>query len=78
MKNMNVLSDEIIADTFPFEKAVNIPDVNIFIPLNKNPNENIIKALWVIPNKGLSFDVNILIRKLAFCLDKLNVNNANI
>ena len=34
-----------IADTFPFEKAVNIPDVNIFIPLNKNPNENIIKAL---------------------------------
>ena len=45
MKNMNVLSDEIIADTFPFEKAVNIPDVNIFIPLNKNPNENIIKAL---------------------------------
>lgn len=35
---MNVLSDEIIADTFPFENAVNIPDVNIFIPLNKNPN----------------------------------------
>lgn len=45
MKNMNVLSDEIIADTFPFEKAVNIPDVNIFIPLNKNPKREYHKSI---------------------------------
>ena len=39
-KNINVLSKEIKADTFPFEKAVNIPDENILIPSTKNPIEN--------------------------------------
>ena len=33
--NPNVLKNEIVADTFPFDKAVNIEDVKIFIPENK-------------------------------------------
>ena len=37
-----------------------------------------VRGSFTVENKELSFDVNILIRKLAFCLDKVNVNNANI
>lgn len=35
-----VLANEIIADTFPLEKAVNIADAKILIPTNKNAIEN--------------------------------------
>ena len=49
-KNINVLSKEIKADTFPFENAVNIPDENILIPSTKNPIENNKNPLWAISN----------------------------
>jgi hypothetical protein len=39
----NVLSSEMKADTFPFERAVNNMEVKILIPINKKPIENIRK-----------------------------------
>lgn len=44
-KNTNVLIKERIADIFPFEKAVNIPQPNILIPATKKAIEKIINPL---------------------------------
>lgn len=38
--NMKVLSNEIIAETFPFERAVNSIDVKILNPINKKLKQN--------------------------------------
>ena len=40
MTNTKVLKTEISAETFPLEKAVNIEDVKIFIPIGKKLKEN--------------------------------------
>ena len=39
--NTKVLRNDIIAETFPFDRAVNIDEANKFIPMNKNDIENI-------------------------------------
>ena len=37
--NKNVLKNDIVADTAPFENAVNNADENMLIPVNKNPKQ---------------------------------------
>ena len=44
-KNTKVLSRESSADIFPFENAVNIPEVKILSPSTKKPIENNINPL---------------------------------
>ncbi len=41
----NVLRKESTVDIFPFDKAVNIEDANIFNPQNKKLQENILKPV---------------------------------
>lgn len=48
MKNMNVLNNDSIPETTPFEKAVNMPLVNILKPHNKKLIENKLNPFNVI------------------------------
>ena len=58
IKNTNVLSNDSIADIFPLEYAVNIPDANIPIPENMNDIENILNPFDVISNSSLPLLAN--------------------
>jgi len=44
--NINVLKNDIVADTLPFENAVNIDDVKILTPVIKKLVPNIINPLY--------------------------------
>lgn len=46
--NPNVRKKEIIADTFPFDNAVNIADVKLFKPQNRKLYEKIVKPFAAI------------------------------
>ena len=60
VKNKNVLAKDITADTRPSEKAVNIDEANILVPISKKPSEYMPKPsrvtfftpLEVLPVKG--------------------------
>ena len=46
--NPNVRKKDIIADTFPFDNAVNIADVKLFKPQNRKLYEKIVKPFAAI------------------------------
>lgn len=78
MKNMNVLSNDSVADIFPFENAVNIPDENMLIPATSIEIENIINPLSVTLNKLLSLAVNNDINISEQYIDVIKTMNPNI
>ena len=57
--NPNVLKKEIVAETLPFDNAVNNAEAKILQPENRNPNENIEKPLLVISKTFSLFSANI-------------------
>ena len=61
----SVLKNEINAEIFPFDKAVNIPDAKIFIPcgLNEIPNKR--SPTFVSSNASLPASKYIPTKKLA-------------
>ena len=58
--NPNVRRKDIIADTFPFDNAVNRAEENILQPENKNPKEKIANPIFVISNTFSLVPANIL------------------
>lgn len=73
MINTNALENDIIAETFPLDNAVNSPEANILIPTNRNENANILSptsAKVYTTDDGLT---KILIIVGANIKDKINI-----
>ena len=58
--NPNVRKKDIIADTFPFDNAVNNADEKILQPENRKPKEKIVNPIFVILKTFSLFPANIL------------------
>lgn len=58
--NPNVRKKDIVADTLPFDNAVNKAEAKILQPENRNPNEKIENPLLVISKTFSLFLANIL------------------
>ncbi len=58
--NPNVRKKDIIAETLPFDNAVNKAEAKILLPENRNPNEKIENPLLVISKTFSLFSANIL------------------
>lgn len=58
--NPNVLRKDIIADTFPFDNAVNKAEEKILHPENRNPKEKRANPIFVISKTFLLFPANTL------------------
>lgn len=68
--NTKVLKNDIIADTFPFENAVNIAVIKILIPAIKKLTPNRIKPLYPIRYTLLPFD-----EKISIMFDAITIDN---
>lgn len=73
--NIKALKKEISEDIFPLERAVNNPEVNTFIPTNKNAKEKMYNPLSDKSKTSLDDDTKILTIFGAKAIDAANTNN---